>query len=486
MYDSNIVAVKVNNEVNFDYWYLVGCVTGKALRLTEHEAFNKKGEKNYHGLQSEFFGTDFGDDTKFAERWSCRCHHYIGEMYKGKICEWCGQPVIYQHIDLKKFGWVVIEHYPVITPTFYSKLQKALGTSAGDKVINKILQVKYASKDDKEELSEQEQQEQIKHPFMYKGMIWFYEHFDEVIGYYRKKKPTQKALFDELIAKKDCVFAHCLPVYSAAIRTEVPGEKGGKLFKLKINTIFQTIIRLANSINQYGADQTADIEVTVNKNLFAIQKELGDLFEMTYMEATGKEGYILSRLAGGRYNFSARNIVVNGSGKLRTNEIEIGYITFMELFRYEITKYYMNITGCTAKMANRVWKKGLTHYNSDLYEIMNYMTHSSKYKRMCTVMISRNPLINYGSSTIMRIVNVKAFNDKTMTIPSAILTPSNGDHDGDMYNIFRIPGEYFIKMFAKTMDPRYNLPISRMDGKINKEVAPIKNELAGFWAFNNL
>ena len=486
MYDSNIVAVHVNNEVNFDYWYLVGCITGNALRLTEHEAFNKKGEKNYYGLQSEFFGTDFSDDAKFSERWSCRCHRYIGNMYKGKICEWCGTPVIYQHIDMKKYGWVVIERYPVISPTFYSKLQKAFGSSAGDKVINKILKVKYSSKDDEEELTEQEYQESLKHPFMYKGMIWFYEHFDEVINYYKKKKPTQKALFDELLDTKDCVFTHCIPIYTAAIRTEVPGEKGGKLFKLKINTIFQTIIRLANTINKYGIDDSSEIQVSINKKLFAIQKELGDLFEMTYMEMTGKEGYILSRLSGGRYNFSARNIVINGSGKLRTNEIEIGYITFMELFRYEITKYYMNITGCSPKKANTVWKKGLTHYNSTLHEIMQYMTRESNYKKMCTVMISRNPMINYGSSTIMHIVNVKGFEDKTMTIPSAILTPSNGDHDGDMYNIFRIPGADLIKRFAKTMDPRYNLPISRIDGKINTEVAPIKNELVGFWAFNNL
>lgn len=486
MYDSEIVSVRVRNDINFDTMYMVGCVTGKALRLTETEAFNKKGEKNYYGLQSEFFGTDFSDDQKFVERWSCRCGKYIGEMYKGKVCEKCNTEVMYQHIDLKKFGWVVIDHYPVISPLFYSKLQKAFGGSAGDKVINKILQVKYSSEDDKQELTEQELHEMEKHPFMFKGMTWFYEHYDEVLSYYRKKKGTQKALFDELEEKKDCVFTHCLPIYSAAIRTEVPGEKGGKIFKLKINTIFQSIIRLANTINQYGEDVTENNLVTINKALFAIQKELGDEFETTFSELTLKDGFILSRLVGGRYNFCARNIVINGSGKLRADEIEIGYITFMELFRYEITKHYMNITGCTPKKANRVWKRGLTHYDSTLHEIMNYMCTESKYRKLCTVMITRNPMINYGSSTIMYVVKVKEFEDKTMTIPSTVLTPSNGDHDGDMYNIFRIPGLHFSRKFGKTMNPRYNLPISRMDGRVNREVAPIKNELVGFWAFNNL
>ena len=58
--------------------------------------------------------------------------------------------------------------------------------------------------------------------------------------------------------------------------------------------------------------------------------------------------------------------------------------------------------------------------------------------------------------------------------------------DGDVLNTFRIIGEDFQKRFAKNLNPRYNLFISRMDGKANKEVLPTKDAFVGFWAFNNM
>lgn len=44
----------------------------------------------------------------------------------------------------------------------------------------------------------------------------------------------------------------------------------------------------------------------------------------------------------------------------------------------------------------------------------------------------------------------------------------------------------FQKRFAKNLNPRYNLFLSRMDGKANKEVLPTKDSLVAFWAFNNM
>ena len=44
----------------------------------------------------------------------------------------------------------------------------------------------------------------------------------------------------------------------------------------------------------------------------------------------------------------------------------------------------------------------------------------------------------------------------------------------------------FQKRFEKNMNPRYNLFVSRADGKANKEVVVAKDELIAFWAFNNM
>ena len=87
----------------------------------------------------------------------------------------------------------------------------------------------------------------------------------------------------------------------------------------------------------------------------------------------------------------------------------------------------------------------------------------------------------------MRVANVKKeFKNKTLTIPSNILSPLNADFDGDVLNIFRIIGEYFNKEFSKCLNPRYNLYISRLDGRVNKECAPFKDEACAFYQFNNI
>ena len=62
----------------------------------------------------------------------------------------------------------------------------------------------------------------------------------------------------------------------------------------------------------------------------------------------------------------------------------------------------------------------------------------------------------------------------------------NADFDGDLLNVFRIIGMDFQKRFEKNMNPRYNLFVSRTEGKANKEVLPVKDEIVSFWAFNML
>lgn len=58
--------------------------------------------------------------------------------------------------------------------------------------------------------------------------------------------------------------------------------------------------------------------------------------------------------------------------------------------------------------------------------------------------------------------------------------------DGDVLNVFRVPGKDFIKRFSKNLNPRYNLYISRMSYEVNPEMLPVKDENVAFWAFNVL
>lgn len=62
----------------------------------------------------------------------------------------------------------------------------------------------------------------------------------------------------------------------------------------------------------------------------------------------------------------------------------------------------------------------------------------------------------------------------------------DGNVDGDQVNLFRIFGLQLGKEFARNMNPRYNHYIDRMDGHVNRKMLPMKDEIAAFWALNNV
>lgn len=80
----------------------------------------------------------------------------------------------------------------------------------------------------------------------------------------------------------------------------------------------------------------------------------------------------------------------------------------------------------------------------------------------------------------------KDFNDKALTIPTAIISLMNADFDGDQVNVFRIFGLDLGKRFAKALSPATNFYISRINGRVDSKMMPIKDEIAAFWAMNNI
>lgn len=78
------------------------------------------------------------------------------------------------------------------------------------------------------------------------------------------------------------------------------------------------------------------------------------------------------------------------------------------------------------------------------------------------------------------------FNDKSVTLSTSIITILNADFDGDQINLFRVFGLDLGKRFSKALDPVKNMYVSRMDGRINRKMLPVKDETAAFWALNNI
>lgn len=462
-------------------------MTGNGIRITSVESFDKKNQKIYNGLQSEFFGTDFSSDWAFKERYRCKCGKYQGKGYLNFICDRCQTKVEYHDIDLRKFGWIILDHFEILSPIYSAKLAEALGKVDGEYILRLILGRKY-DEPDNPDYSDKDLINLKKHPFIKKGMQWLRENINEVLDYYQKRKPGKAKLFEELRNEQNQMWTHSIPIYTSLLRTELPGEKGSKSYKLKINTYMKSIIKLVNSVNEVSPDEFDYYTLnSIDIKLAAIQKEVDATFEINYKDLTEKTGVITSKVLGGRYNFSSRNIIVPDSGTLRSDEIAIGYIPFMELYRYELQNEYRKLTGCTPAQANTMWKKATNRFDINFYNIIEHMLNDKEYRKMLGVLINRNPSINYGSFQYMRIVQVKKdFTDKTLTIPILDIVPMNADFDGDSINVFRIIGEDFQKRFGKNLNPRYNLFVSRMNGKVNKEVLPTKDSFVAFWAFNNM
>ena len=473
---------------------------GKAIRIWQVDAFEKKPDKHtkkqmktYNGLQSEFFGTDFADDGAYRERWRCRCGKYVGKVYarEGFVCEECGTNVQMVEAELDKFGYIILDKFYTFTPIFAAKLTEALGKVEGESILAKILEVKFVDDNGDSSYRQKELELEKKHPYLNKGMIWLVDHINEVLDFYAPKRPGQKTLFNELKNDVNDMFTHCVCVYTALLRTEIPGEKGGKEFKLKINTAYKTIVRLANWINENSyleeEDKTVDWEHNINAKLYAIYEEIMTIFELEYATFQQKQGIIYSKIVGGRYDFTARNIIGPDTGILRADEVELSYSACLELFRNEICNLYTKIYGCTIMETNMAWKKARVKFSKKFYKIMCMLVSEEKYKKFMCVIISRNPMINKHSANFMYVANVKSdIRDKTLTIPSSIMSAQNADIDGDVENVFRVFSERMIKKFNKTMNPRYNIYINRINGRLDPKSMILKDENVCFYMFGNM
>lgn len=491
---------------NFDDECKNDFLKGKGLLINDHESYDKQNQKIYHGLQSEWWGSDFSDDMAFADRYSCACGKLKGQMFEHDICPECNTEVQYLSVDLSKFGWIIIQNRPyskdqfyVISPIYYMKLEALLGKyDSSESVIAAIIKTRYRDDEgnmiignaDTPALEEKDLAQINKHPFIRRGLIWLKDHLREVLDWYSKHKANKKEGFQEIYDNIDKVFTHCIPVYSSVLRMEAPGQKGEKAYKVKINTCYRSIIRSVNKINDVINDKESDDEVytpeeytTVNRFLAQVQKDLRDLYEEEYNILEGKKGFIQSKVIAGRYNFSARNIIISGNRALHSDEVEMCYSSFIELFRYELTAYYAKINNCTVAEANDAIIRAQSRWDKQIYHIMLYMVKTADLY----VIVNRNPSINYGSFLALRIINVKSdIGDRTLTVNKRILIIMGADFDGDQENIFRVFGDNINGKITRAMDPKYTQFIDKKNGRLNRALMPTKDEAIGFYMFNNM
>lgn len=451
-------------------------IIGKGIDITE-KAFDKE-TKNMHGIHSPLFATDWEDEDAFAERYSCKCKELKGRVYEGETCKLCGTIVRYRDVDLRIFGWIRLNGHYIIQPIYY----RILSSIIGKKDLTEIIEFdKDITRDgiivDKEG----------KNPFRSIGLTEFKERFEEIMEYYRDKKKKKIELIEDILKEKDKVFASSIPVFSSVLR---PVSFRNETFFFnsidkKYNMILSLSRQLINDSNSVISNKKKKNRINLDTVtvLSAIQRKLNELWELIFSQINQKDGHIKDQILGGRINFSARNVIIPDA-TLKADEVRLGYLAFLELYKYEIMVHLVKIGNITDKDAYDEWYKATISFDPKIYEIMMYLVKKRKPK----IIINRNPTINYGSMLLMKVVDVKREyeDDYTMSLPIQILPVLNADFDGDILNIISLKTKKLAKEFDKSFNPRKNMYISRNDGLFNNEFNLFKDQLIGLYEFNNI
>lgn len=380
--------------------------------------------KSKRGIQSPLFGTDFSDENAFAERYSCECRKTVGKVFEGEICPSCKTEVKFVDVDIEFTGWILLKYDKIIQPLYYRFLDRIVKSK------------KFSLEDIIKPKSEINKDGVIIHhpydpkqPFAGIGIEGLYNRYEEVLDYYYKKKRNLRELIDMIRDERDKAFASSIPVYTSALRpTSFNGESNFNF--ISPERVYANIVKKSNLLNSLRNQEVSGKfkeerdflhrQITLSE----LQIKINQLWKMVFDKIDTKHGHIREEILGGRVNFSARNVIVPDSS-LKADEIEVGYLTFLELYRYEIIGYLVKMTGSTYEEASQEWFESTLGFNKRVHEIMQYIIDKCDPR----VIMNRNPTINFGSLMLMKIKRVRGeYNENhTMSIPVFILRDLNAD-----------------------------------------------------------
>ena len=310
-------------------------------------------------------------------------------------------------------------------------------------------------------------------PFRNIGMIEFRRRFDEILDYYAEKNKRNSNIEGNVAfvkANKDKIFFQYIPVFSSALRfsmiqNEINFVNGvDKIY----NMIFSSVSRMNNS---------NDV-LSVDKKLPYIQKKVNELYEKMFSLINKKDGFIKSGVLAGRMNFTSRNVIISNPN-LAADEIILSYISFLEMYKFEIIQKLASTQNITESQAYAEWYMGCINFSEKIYKIIKLMIAQD----LTYCLINRAPTIDVGSILQVKIVDVtKKVDDYTMAISLMILSGLNADFDGDNLTITKLSAKDQIKATRK-YNARLFLMVSHNDGLLSGNMMPIKDLAIGLSHF---
>lgn len=457
--------------------------SGNGYDITTPEGLAANGDREDGGIYSSKYGSLWGDENAFAERYRCECGYLKSRIYEGSECPECHTPVKFVDNNLQMTGWLHLENENyLIHPTLCRMIETLIGNR---KVFFNIIDADYnLNLEGQYELVKADTGKPHNDKYYGIGMTEFYYRFDEIIDYYynyhRKKRPIVEEYYHFIMENREKVFTKFVPVYSLLLRPISITEENFRFGQ--INGKYAKLTSKIFGINKNNLS-TDKKRIRLYRLLSEAQKIFMDIHDDIISSLSKKEGHIRGNILGSRFNFSSRNVIVPLSN-CKINEIKLPYLGFLELFKPELINLMIKSEGITISEATDKWQKATISFSNKMYQFMKYLINNTKGG--LRVLINRNPTISYGSVLCMKVDVKEAYDDYTMSIPINVLGVLAGDFDGDVLNIISLKGRELTYSYNAAYNPRSNMLINRNDGKFNSDFNLIKDQLISLHQFNQI
>lgn len=464
-YETNLEVIDLDAECQKDL------ITGNGFIITKKQNI-KKDLKSDDSIFSGKFGLGLDDLEPFANRYRCKCGRLTMKANNGILCEVCKTKCKNVGDNFEFTGWIKInEPYFFINPNMFKKLICFIGKKNMDLIINVETKIDEDGFVIKKEPTKD-------NPFVGIGMMSLREKIDEILQFYANKLRSNAKKIDyynSIMEDYDKIFCHSIPVYTSMLR---PYSIKNNNFNFEgNNALYNVIAALAQKINNNHKYMRGKYK-PVNQTLYDIQMTFMEIYADCEKLLSGKKGYIRS-VIGGRYNFSARN-VITPDPTLAIDEIILPYTTLIELLSLTI----INILNKTMPPdeAYMMWDEARIIYNPTIGNLIQSILD----QEYIGIILNRNPSISPASILQLRCVKCTQNNSYACSIPHEILASMNADFDGDTLNILHIINKDFLIHSASLYNPRLAMQISNNDGMFNSQMQLQTDTLICLNTFNRL
>ena len=251
----------------------------------------KEDVKDPNGIFSVKYGPGLQDVNAFGNRYRCKCGHTTQRFYHGLTCPVCGTKVEYRDENFGMFGYICLKDpYYLIHPNLFNSIAFFIGEREFMNIITPV----HKKDEDGHDIPIIPPKDE---PYFGIGMIDFHDRFDEIIEYYRGKRPNKMDYYENIIDDRDKVFTQSVPVFTIHLR---PYRIDGDMLHFEgTNAIYKVMTKLASDINMDKTKMDKKVKPK-NQLLFDFQMKFKELYDELTKILSGKKGTI-RQLFGGRY-----------------------------------------------------------------------------------------------------------------------------------------------------------------------------------------